>query len=92
MITRHRLVSCAAVLLAACHAGPGPATTPAASGGLKVAFRDAFMVGTAIAPPQFGERDTASVALIRREFSAITPENVLKWERVHPQAATSRRL
>jgi len=87
MITRHRLVSCAAVLLAACHAGPGPATTPAASGGLKVAFRDAFMVGTAIAPPQFGERDTASLALIRREFSAITPENVLKWERVHPQPA-----
>ena len=85
MITRHRFAACAAALLAACHAGPGPAATPAASGSLKGAFRDAFMVGTALAPQQFGERDTASVALIKREFSAITPENVLKWERVHPQ-------
>ena len=87
MITRHRLAACAAVLLLACHAGPGPAATPATSGGLKGAFRNAFMVGTALAPQQFGESDTASVALITREFSAISPENVLKWERVHPQPA-----
>jgi len=85
MNTGHRLAACAAVLLAACHTGPGPAATPSASGSLKGAFRSAFMVGTALAPQQFGERDTAAVSLITREFSAISPENVLKWERVHPQ-------
>jgi endo-1,4-beta-xylanase len=74
----------AAALLTACQSAPRAATT-SSDPGLKAAFRDAFMVGAALAPPQFGERDTASVALIVRQFNAITPENVLKWERVHPQ-------
>jgi endo-1,4-beta-xylanase len=52
--------------------------------GLKDVYRGAFLVGAALAPQQFTERDTASVALIRREFNAISPENVLKWENVHP--------
>jgi endo-1,4-beta-xylanase len=89
MIVHRSLTACAAVLLAAC-----PIAIPAASAqdaaapksiGLKDAFREAFMIGTALAPQQFTERDTASVSLIRREFNAISPENVLKWERVHPQ-------
>ena len=88
MIRRHLLAACAAVTLAAPQAiaAQNGANTPAAqTRGLKDAFKDAFMVGTALAPQQFTERDTASVALIRREFNAITPENVLKWERVHPE-------
>ena len=74
----------AAALLTACQSAPR-ATTSSSASGLKDAFRDAFLVGTAIAPAQFGERDTSSVALIDRQFNAITPENVLKWEVVHPQ-------
>jgi endo-1,4-beta-xylanase len=84
MTASHRLIVGAAALLTACQGAPrtiGPSADP----GLKEAFRDAFMVGTALAPQQFGERDTASVALITHQFSAISPENVLKWERVHPQ-------
>ena len=83
MTASHRLIV-AAVLLTACQSAPRTAAT-SSDAGLKDAFRDAFMVGTALAPQQFGERDTASVALIARQFNAITPENVLKWERVHPQ-------
>ena len=90
MITRHRFVACATLLLAACQSatparGTGAAEVGPTSGGLKDAFREAFAIGTALAPQQFTERDTASVALIRREFNAVTSENVLKWERVHPQ-------
>jgi endo-1,4-beta-xylanase len=86
-MTRHGGALCAAALLAACHTGPGgaveaPVATPS---GLKDAFRGAFMVGAALSPRQFGGRDTASVALVLRQFNATTPENVLKWERVHPE-------
>ena len=83
MTHSHRLLV-AATLLTACQSAPRADSTSSGSG-LKDAFRDAFMVGTAINPSQFGERDTASVALIARQFNTITPENVLKWEIVHPQ-------
>ena len=88
MTSRSSLAACAAALLCLSQSAPAqnPASAPApTTRGLKDAFRDAFMVGTALAPQQFRERDTASVALIKREFNAITPENVLKWERVHPE-------
>ena len=87
VITRHYPVVCAALLLGACHSaavGTAPAA-PAHQSGLKDAFRDAFMVGTALSPRQFEGRDTASVALVLRQFNATTPENVQKWERVHPE-------
>ena len=87
MITRHSGFGCAALLLVACHTvAVGNAPSAAAhSSGLKDAFRDAFMVGVALSPRQFEERDTASAALVLRQFNATTPENVLKWERVHPE-------
>lgn len=88
MIRRHSLAACSAALLCLSRITPAQSTanTPRnPTGGLKDAFKEAFLVGTALAPHQFGERDTASVALIKREFNAITPENVLKWERVHPE-------
>ena len=87
-MTRHRsLAACVAAILAASQvaAAQNAATPATATRGLKEAFEGAFMIGTALAPQQFTERDTASVALIVREFNAITPENVLKWERVHPE-------
>lgn len=52
---------------------------------LKDVFRNDFRIGTALAPRQFDETDARSVALIKAQFNAITPENVLKWEAVHPQ-------
>jgi endo-1,4-beta-xylanase len=88
MMSRHSLAACAAALLCLPHAlsAQSTASAPTATArGLKDAFKQAFLVGTALAPQQFGERDTASVALIKREFNAVTPENVLKWERVHPE-------
>ena len=51
---------------------------------LKDVFKNSFRVGTALAPRQFDETDTRAVALIKSQFNTITPENVLKWEAVHP--------
>jgi endo-1,4-beta-xylanase len=86
MITRHRVALCAAVAAIACGGGPRATTTTAAtSSGLKDVYRGAFMIGAALSPRQFEGIDTASVTLVAREFNAATPENVLKWERVHPQ-------
>jgi endo-1,4-beta-xylanase len=79
------VAACAAAIVCLSQTTLAQSTAAPPARGLKDAFKDAFMVGTALAPQQFFERDTASVALITREFNAVSPENVLKWERVHPE-------
>jgi endo-1,4-beta-xylanase len=54
---------------------------------LKEAFKPYFLVGAALNPNQFTERDARGAALIKQHFNSITPENVLKWESVHPEPA-----
>ncbi len=52
---------------------------------LKDAFAEAFLVGTALSKPQIlGERP-ADMALVVRQFNALTAENAMKWERIHPE-------
>lgn len=74
----------ALILLAACAPQARVEPVPAATT-LKDAFRTDFRVGTALSPRQFNEIDTASIALLTQQFNTISPENVLKWEVVHPQ-------
>lgn len=57
------------------------AQTPA----LKDAFKGYFLVGAALNPAQFEERDARGAALVRAQFNTISPENVLKWQLVHPR-------
>jgi len=52
---------------------------------LKDAYQDFFRIGAAINRAQIYEEDARSVALIKRHFNSITPENILKWESVHPK-------
>jgi endo-1,4-beta-xylanase len=73
----------ATLLLAACAQPASQAAAPGAPR-LKDVFHDDFLVGAAIAPRQFLERDTTSAAIVKSQFNAISPENVLKWESVHP--------
>lgn len=68
-------------LVAALLAGAHSQTTPA----LKDAFKHAFLIGVAINQAQFEERDVNGAALIKSHFNTISPENVLKWESVHPR-------
>ncbi|HST22061.1 MAG TPA: endo-1,4-beta-xylanase [Blastocatellia bacterium] len=53
---------------------------------LKDAFKDSFMTGTALNRAQFYEKDKRGAALVKSHFNTITPENILKWESVHPRA------
>ena len=57
------------------------AVEPAA---LKQAFAKQFLVGAAIGTEQIAIPDSASLRLAARQFSSITPENMLKWAEVHP--------
>jgi endo-1,4-beta-xylanase len=52
---------------------------------LKEAFKNDFLIGAAINQNQFFERDPRGVAIISAQFDSVTPENILKWESVHPQ-------
>ena len=51
---------------------------------LKDAFKDSFHIGAALNLSQFSEANAVEAALVKEHFNSITPENVLKWERVHP--------
>jgi endo-1,4-beta-xylanase len=52
---------------------------------LKDAYKNDFVVGAAINNAQITGRDSRGDAIVASQFSTISPENVLKWERVHPQ-------
>jgi endo-1,4-beta-xylanase len=58
------------------------AQTPAT---LREAYKNAFHVGVAINNAQITGQDSSGDAIIARQFDSITPENVMKWERIHPQ-------
>lgn len=52
---------------------------------LKDAFEDSFLVGVAINEAQFSGKDPRGETIITRHFNSVSPENVLKWESVHPE-------
>jgi len=53
---------------------------------LKDVFKNRFLIGAAVNESHITESAGANceVALIQRHFNTITPENLLKWESVHP--------
>ena len=55
---------------------------------LKDAYNSCFMVGAALNPAQFTGQDKVEETIIKTQFNTISPENVLKWEVVHPQPGT----
>lgn len=67
--------------------GPAPEDTAATDElpALQEVFEDAFLVGAALNPSQFVGRNAAEAALVARHFNTITPENVMKWEGLHPE-------
>ncbi len=51
---------------------------------LKDAFKNDFLIGVAVNRAQFYGEDKRGVPIIEAQFNSISPENVLKWESVHP--------
>lgn len=62
----------------------GMTGSTAAEPSLKEAFKDKFLIGAALNPAQFTEQNATQATLIARHFNTITPENVMKWEKIHP--------
>jgi endo-1,4-beta-xylanase len=52
---------------------------------LKAAVQGDFLIGVALNRNQIEGRDSVALGIVKRHFSTISPENVLKWEAVHPE-------
>lgn len=75
------IAAASAALLAACAAASDRAP---ASTSLKDVFKGDFVVGAAMNAAQIAGRDPRGDAIVEAQFNSISPENALKWERVHP--------
>ena len=52
---------------------------------LKKAFKNDFLIGTALSTVQIEEKDPHAINFIPAQFNAITPENIMKCEVIHPE-------
>src|SRR5436309_3070039 len=52
---------------------------------LRETFKNDFAIGTAMDEAQIEERDTVAARLIPQQFNAVTPENIMKAEVIHPE-------
>lgn len=55
---------------------------------LQDVFEDDFMIGAALNPSQFYQQDEGEAALVKTHFNTVTPENTMKWARIHPEPGT----
>ncbi|MBN2021147.1 MAG: endo-1,4-beta-xylanase [Sedimentisphaerales bacterium] len=52
---------------------------------LKDVFKDDFLIGTSLVDDIVRGRDHNAVAIVKKHFNAITPDNVMKWDFIHTQ-------
>lgn len=72
------LLAVTAVLFVNCSAKKGVAS-------LKDVYKKDFYIGTALSADQIEEKDAKVDSLIKKEFNAITAENIMKSMYTHPQ-------
>jgi endo-1,4-beta-xylanase len=70
-------------LLAACVAASAQQPTT-----LKDTYRGVFHIGVAINDQQIAGTDALGTSIVAAQFDSISPENALKWERIHPRPDT----
>jgi endo-1,4-beta-xylanase len=52
---------------------------------LKDAYKNYFLVGAALNDDVLNGKDPNAAAIVEKQFSAITAENVMKWQKIHPE-------
>ena len=52
---------------------------------LKELFKSKFKIGVALNKNQIRQKKQKENALIKKEFSSLTAENIMKWEEIHPK-------
>jgi endo-1,4-beta-xylanase len=81
MMKKIPLILCVATIFFAANA-------PAQTASLKEVFKDDFLIGTAMNTPQIEEKNTVTDRLIKQQFNAVTPENIMKAEIIQPGWST----
>ncbi len=52
---------------------------------MKDVVGDHFHLGVALSLDQISGNESGAIAVVEKHFNSITPENILKWEEVHPE-------
>ena len=52
---------------------------------LKDALAKAFLIGVAVNDDVVSGNDSQTTAIVEKQFNSITPENVMKWQFIHPE-------
>ena len=52
---------------------------------LKNVFKNHFHIGVALSQDQISGKEPKTLEIVEKHFNSITPENILKWEEVHPE-------
>jgi endo-1,4-beta-xylanase len=81
MIIKIPMILCVATIFFAANAS---AQTPS----LKEVFKNDFLIGTAMNTTQIEGKNTVADKLIKQQFNAVTPENVMKAEIIQPGWST----
>ena len=63
-------------------------STPTVTPTLKTTYSKDFTIGAAINEAIILQKDTLALKVLKRDFNSITPENIMKWEEIHPVADT----
>ncbi|HEV8272635.1 MAG TPA: endo-1,4-beta-xylanase [Chitinophagaceae bacterium] len=74
-----------AVLFTGCASSKKTTASSSSANSLKEAYKNDFLIGAALNAQQIEEKEAQAAALIPAEFSAITPENIMKAEIIHPE-------
>lgn len=52
---------------------------------LKNVFRNHFLIGAAVNSSVVYGKDPQAAGIVEKHFNTITPENVMKWQSIHPE-------
>lgn len=82
LVSKIGLLAVVTMLGAACSSSKRTASNNAS---LKDAYKNDFLIGTALNNFQILEKDTGAARLIPAQFNCTSPENVMKSEVIHPE-------
>jgi len=72
-------------LMTACSSSKKTASSSSGEPTLKEAYKNDFMIGAALNAEQIEEKEPNAAALVPQQFNAVTPENIMKAEIIHPE-------
>ena len=84
MVTAALCLACASGTSSTIASSPS-GSPPSSARTLKDVFAGSFLVGAALNEAQFTEQDQRGAGIVKSQFNTVTPENILKWESVHPR-------